>query len=764
MAGFGSDEVAVHLNDGNGVFSAFQTYPVGQAASDIVARDMNNDGFVDLVAMSTGDQQIDILINDRAGAFSLGQSIPLGYTPASISAFDFQETTNGTFGDTWVDLLVTAQDTALVTVLEHLGNPATLDFIREDIPVTLLSQAFAHVLADVDVAPDGAFGPDADLDVILTQFSTNEIRLLLNQGAGPFIEGQQFGGSNVGDSPLGITAGDFERDGDVDVAFVSATGNEVRVLFNDDARLSDFELIGDPPDFGDVYTCQDTTITLSFRSRRFETVTVLDITAEPSPPFSVVAPPVPFDVPAQDTFMVDVTFDPDMAILYTGVLSITSTDGFETSLTQVDMIGQGIETDLSAVPDTVDFGQVVVGETLAIDVDVFNNGNVAAIVDSLEVSDPINFGADFAGLSTIVIEDGGASQVLNTLFMPQSIGAFSATVTLYLNDPCDSTFVIPLIGEGISPIPDLIADSLWADVTTIVAGQTVQLTGQLDAGIIPPEVPTLVQFDNDEGGAPIQQQVQAGVTGISQYTATMQLNTPGLRTITFTVDAEDAVVEADELNNTFSIQINVTPAPLPDLIAQELIVSPSDISVGDDVTFEGILAVENADVVDPSSIQFEVDGVLHELDTALPTIAAGQQVNFQTLPFVPDAPGVFAVTFRVDADSEIDELDEANNEITVEFEVSRGELVVTPNPFTPNNDGINEEVQIDFARLVLEDPKLMIYSFEGRLIREITEPDGTRMLWDGRDDNERTRDPGVYLFVLMEGNEVVDSGHVTLAR
>ena len=54
VAGFGSDEVAVHLNNGNGVFAPFTAYPVGQAASDIVARDLTNDGFMDLIVTSTG--------------------------------------------------------------------------------------------------------------------------------------------------------------------------------------------------------------------------------------------------------------------------------------------------------------------------------------------------------------------------------------------------------------------------------------------------------------------------------------------------------------------------------------------------------------------------------------------------------------------------------------------------------------------------------------------------------------------------------------
>ena len=58
VAGFGSDEVAVHLNAGNGSFPAFQTYAVGQAAADIVARDMTNDGFIDLVVASTGESAV----------------------------------------------------------------------------------------------------------------------------------------------------------------------------------------------------------------------------------------------------------------------------------------------------------------------------------------------------------------------------------------------------------------------------------------------------------------------------------------------------------------------------------------------------------------------------------------------------------------------------------------------------------------------------------------------------------------------------------
>lgn len=762
VAGFGSDEVAVHLNAGSGLFPDFQVYPVGQAVADIVARDMDNDGAVDLIVASTGDRRIDILTNNGAGAFALAQSVALGYTPASISAFDFQGSINGNFGDTWADILVTAQDTALVTVLDHQGDPAQLTFSREDYPLAPSSQAYAHVLADFDTLPDGALGPDADLDVMLAHLSSNEMRVLLNTQADAFLQGQQFGQVDAGNTPLGITAGDFERDGDIDVAFVSATDNELRVLFNDDKRPADLTIVGDEPDFGDVYTCRDSTMSVTFRSLRFETITVTDITTNMDPPFSVNVP-TPFDVEAGAEFTIEVTFDPVDAVVYNALLFIVTTDGIDTNVLEIDLVGRGIETDLVAEPADVSFGLVPVNDTGTQDVLITNNGNVMALVDSIVVSDPVNFGASFAGQQMTSIVEGG-SETLTATFTPQAIGDYTATITLYINDPCNPTLVIPVAGTGISPLPDLIADSLWASAYNVVAGDVVQLTGQLDAGSIPPGAPTQVQFSNDEGDLPISQTIGADVTGLSQYTASMQLDTPGLRTITFTVDASDAVIEADETNNTYSIQINVTPAPLPDLIAADLTLSSPTVSFGQTVTFDGLLSVDNAEVVQASSVSFEVDGAVHSTDTALPVIAVGEQVAFPSTAFLPTRLGDHQVTFRVDADAEIDEVDEANNEITVSFEVVRGDLVVTPNPFTPNNDGTNEEVNVDFTSLALNDPTLLIYTFEGALIREVTEANGNVLSWDGRDDQDRGRDPGLYLFVLMEGGGVVDSGHITLAR
>ena len=82
-----------------------------------------------------------------------------------------------------------------------------------------------------------------------------------------------------------------------------------------------------------------------------------------------------------------------------------------------------------------------------------------------------------------------------------------------------------------------------------------------------------------------------------------------------------------------------------------------------------------------------------------------------------------------------------------------GEVVVAPNPFTPNGDGINEMVQFSFSVFKIQDQKaigLEVYSLAGRLLRrmEITKEHASgfhQLIWDGRDDSGRLLPPGLYI-------------------
>ncbi|HID11565.1 MAG TPA: hypothetical protein EYP17_09750 [Candidatus Latescibacteria bacterium] len=82
-----------------------------------------------------------------------------------------------------------------------------------------------------------------------------------------------------------------------------------------------------------------------------------------------------------------------------------------------------------------------------------------------------------------------------------------------------------------------------------------------------------------------------------------------------------------------------------------------------------------------------------------------------------------------------------------------GDIEVSHNPFTPNGDGVNDEVDISFSVFKVNTARpvgLEIYNIEGRLIRSFSElrEDAAgryRFLWDGRDEGGKLVPPGVYI-------------------
>ena len=79
---------------------------------------------------------------------------------------------------------------------------------------------------------------------------------------------------------------------------------------------------------------------------------------------------------------------------------------------------------------------------------------------------------------------------------------------------------------------------------------------------------------------------------------------------------------------------------------------------------------------------------------------------------------------------------------------------LSPNPFTPNGDGINDEltVSLDVQRLVTPRPvRLEIFDLGGRRLRLIEQElasGGYSRQWDGRDDNGQVVPPGIYILSL----------------
>ena len=79
------------------------------------------------------------------------------------------------------------------------------------------------------------------------------------------------------------------------------------------------------------------------------------------------------------------------------------------------------------------------------------------------------------------------------------------------------------------------------------------------------------------------------------------------------------------------------------------------------------------------------------------------------------------------------------------------DLAISPNPFTPNGDGINDEARIRFSLISVAAPRpvqVRIYSLAGRLVRrlELELLGGPQdVVWDGRADGGALAPPGLYL-------------------
>lgn len=91
-----------------------------------------------------------------------------------------------------------------------------------------------------------------------------------------------------------------------------------------------------------------------------------------------------------------------------------------------------------------------------------------------------------------------------------------------------------------------------------------------------------------------------------------------------------------------------------------------------------------------------------------------------------------------------------------------------PNPFTPNDDLINDYCQFTFPSLYYAKGTIYIFDLHSVLVRTIEIDAGLSAKeaaqWDGRDENNRSLPQGLYLYVIEVDDEIVCDGTVVIAR
>ena len=247
-------------------FSGPVNFSVGTNPSSIAVGDFNGDGHADLAVANHDDNNVTILLGDGSGHFTFARNINVDTGPNSIAASDLNR-------DGKLDLAVANRTASTVTILlgdgtgnfVSAGSQATdavpyaaivADLNNDGEPDLATSNAagtvsvllgrgdgsfqFAvnypantspWVLASGDLNGDGV----PDLAVPNNNSSgnipaTNTVSVLL--GNGLFAFHTDFA---AGASPIAVVAGDFNKDGNQDVAVADNGGNGISVLLGNGA-------------------------------------------------------------------------------------------------------------------------------------------------------------------------------------------------------------------------------------------------------------------------------------------------------------------------------------------------------------------------------------------------------------------------------------------------------------------------------------------------------------------------------------------------
>jgi hypothetical protein len=206
------NNVQILLGDGLGrVPTNRQTFAVASSSKQILTIDLNADAKRDLLVVSNTTNSVRILRGDGTGLFTLNATLTTGTGPVAMVTADFNN-------DTRPDIAVANQAGDSVSVFMQatngtFGSPSTL------------SPGFGpRGIAVADLNKDGPL----DLIVTLGKVSQEgQVALMTGNGAGGFtLLNTLF----VGPAPNWAATGDFNRDGNLDLATANNTGNTVSLV------------------------------------------------------------------------------------------------------------------------------------------------------------------------------------------------------------------------------------------------------------------------------------------------------------------------------------------------------------------------------------------------------------------------------------------------------------------------------------------------------------------------------------------------------
>ncbi len=214
-----TNSASVNFGQGDGTFvNPLGPISLGVTPSALVLGDVDGDGFPDMVVASDTSGGVEVLHGNNDGTFNAPGTFVLVPDPVAIALADVNN-------DNKLDVLVVsdaASKGGLVVLLgDGHGNFATLTQPSGDISVPLGSDGSALVT--------GHFNGDNNIDVAVTN-RVGVVNVLQGDGTGKFSVTQTVNEDPTGKDPIGIAAGDLDKDGHLDLVVVNDVSDNVAIL------------------------------------------------------------------------------------------------------------------------------------------------------------------------------------------------------------------------------------------------------------------------------------------------------------------------------------------------------------------------------------------------------------------------------------------------------------------------------------------------------------------------------------------------------
>ena len=190
-------------------------FPTGVGPASAIVADFNGDGKPDMAVVNSSDNTVSILLGKGDGTFGPRADFPTGHSPVSLVAGDFN-------GDGKLDLAVANSSDLTVSIL--LGNG---DGTFQPGAV-LATRNPPHRVIVADFNGDGKLDIATVNTTFVTTSANNSVSVFLGKGDGTFVSPNEY---PMDGATFAIAAGDFNRDGKLDLAIGNTGLAQISILF-----------------------------------------------------------------------------------------------------------------------------------------------------------------------------------------------------------------------------------------------------------------------------------------------------------------------------------------------------------------------------------------------------------------------------------------------------------------------------------------------------------------------------------------------------